>query len=166
MGRGKQPIMYLLCHKPEPNSKGGAIAPTSAKCRAAVATVEFAVLAPFLVFLSLGIYEVARGIMIRQVLNDAARKGCRTGVLAGKSNSDITSDVNNILSDNGISSSNVKTKITISPSGVSDVSAAQAGVDRVAVKLSIPASSFYWISTYFLTKSEIESETVTLLKQG
>ena len=134
--------------------------------RSGVAVAEFALLAPFLVFLALGIFEIARGIMVKQTLNDAARKGCRVGVMPGKTNSDITSSVNNILSDHNISAGNATISITIKPSGATDVSAAQPGVDSVGVKVSMPVSGFYWISTYFLPKANVESESVTMLKQG
>lgn len=44
----------------------------SGRVRRAVAAVEFAVLAPFLFTLATGAFEVGRGIMVRQILTDAA----------------------------------------------------------------------------------------------
>src|SRR5262245_38829932 len=73
------------------------------KPRRGIAAVEFAVLAPFLAILILGTFELARGIMVKQILNDAARRGCRTAIQPLKANSNVTSDVNNILTDNSIS---------------------------------------------------------------
>ena len=104
--------------------------------------------------------------MIKQMLNDAARKACRTGVLPGKSNSDITAEVNNILSDNGVPTADATIVITISPSGATNVSSAVPGVDSVKVKVSIPVSDVYWMGTYFLPGSDVESESVVMLKQG
>jgi hypothetical protein len=103
--------------------------------------------------------------MMKQMLNDAARKACRTGVLPGKTNSDVTSEVQNILTDNSIAAKTATITITISPGSATDVSGARPGVDTVKVKVSIPVSSFYWGGTYFLPSSDIESESVSMLKQ-
>jgi len=134
--------------------------------RSGACAAEFAVIAPFLVFLFLGVFELARGLMIKQMLNDAARKACRTGVLPGKANSDITAEVNNILSDNGVPTADATIVIIISPSGATDVARAVPGVDSVKVKVSIPVSDVYWMGTYFLPGSDVESESVVMLKQG
>jgi hypothetical protein len=141
--------------------------------RRAAAVVEFAVVAPFIFFLALGMFEIGRGIMIKQVLNDAARKACRKGVLPGKSNSDITAQITDILADNGLSL--VTPTITIRvgaeaaapiTGSVVDASTARAGLDFVSVKVGLPISKVYWISTYFLSGSTVESETVVMLRQG
>src|SRR5437870_1563623 len=74
---------------------------TRADCvRRAVAAVEFALVLPFLGVSLTGIVEVGRAIMVRQVMNDTARKACRDAVLPNRANSDILSDVNDILNDN------------------------------------------------------------------
>jgi Flp pilus assembly protein TadG len=141
--------------------------------RSGAATVEFALLTPFLFFLVLGTFEVARGIMIKQLLNDAARKACRTGVLPGKSDSDITAAVNNIMSDNNLPTSDVTIVIMVgseagglSGGSVANSNTARPGLDFVSVKVSIPTSKIFWAGTLFLTSSTIESETVVMLRQG
>ncbi|HKD35984.1 MAG TPA: TadE/TadG family type IV pilus assembly protein, partial [Pirellulales bacterium] len=104
--------------------------------RRGIAAVEFAVLAPFMTIVVLGTFELARGIMVKQVLNDAARRGCRIGIQPLKANSDVTSGINNILTDNGFSTSIAN--ITIQVNGVTvDCSTAKQN-DRVSVKVSIP----------------------------
>jgi hypothetical protein len=148
------------------NDRRRGVRQLSSSARSGAAAAEFAVIAPFLVFLFLGVFELARGLMIKQMLNDAARKACRTGVLPGKSNSDITAEVNNILSDNGVPTADATIVITISPSGATNVSSAVPGVDSVKVKVSIPVSDVYWMGTYFLPGSDVESESVVMLKQG
>jgi Flp pilus assembly pilin Flp len=164
--KGVITVLYALSERIESGNGGSRSVLLSKTRRSGVAAAEFALLAPFLVFVIIGVVENARGIMMKQMLNDAARKACRTGVLPGKTNSDITSDVNNILSDNNISNSSLKISILIKPSGATDVSGAQPGVDIVSVKVSLPVSSFYWAGTYFLPASDVESETISMLKQG
>lgn len=133
------------------------------RLRRAIAATEFAILAPFLTILILGTFELARGIMVKEILNDAARKGCRTGIQPLKANSDVTTAVNNILTDNSISTSS--TTITVQVNGTTvDCKTAKQN-DKVTVKVSIPTSSTFWISTYFLKSTAIESDSVSMLKQ-
>jgi Flp pilus assembly protein TadG len=129
-----------------------------------MAVVEFALLAPLLVSLVLGMFELARGLMVKEMLSDAAQKGCRTGVLPGKTNSDITSDVNNILADNGIASTDVTTTIQVN-GRTADLSTANPN-DKISVKVAIPVAKVYWVGTVFLSAQSVESETVVMLRQG
>jgi Flp pilus assembly protein TadG len=131
--------------------------------RRGIAAVEFAVLAPFMTIVVLGTFELARGIMVKQVLNDAARRGVRIGVQPLKANSDVTTGVNNILTDNGFSSS-IAT-ITIQVNGVTANCNTAVQNDKISVKVSIPTSSTFWVSSYFLKQSEIVSDAVTMMRQ-
>ena len=114
----------------------------------AVAAVEFAVVAPFLFLLATGAFEVGRGIMVRQMLTDAARKACRTGAFPGKANSDITSDVNDILTDNSVPTSAATITILVNGTSV-DASTAQQG-DQVSVKVAVPFNKVTLDSPLFL----------------
>jgi Flp pilus assembly protein TadG len=141
--------------------------------RSAAVVAEFALVAPILVFMLLGTFELARGIMIKQLLNDAARKACREGVLPGKTNANVTAQINDILTDNNIPTGDATITIQVGPESAlplvgtsADVSTARAGLDFVSVKIAIPISDVYWISTYFLSSSTVESEMVVMLKQG
>src|SRR5438132_13218145 len=75
--------------------------------------VEFALLAPLIGSLLIAMFELSRGIMVREVLSDAARKGCRTGILPARSNANVTSDINDILTDNNIPTTNAKITIKV-----------------------------------------------------
>jgi hypothetical protein len=126
-----------------------------------------------LFFLVLGTFEIARGIMIKQLLNDAARKACRVGVLPGKSDTDITAAVNNIITDNKLPVGDVTITIMVgseagglSSAAVANSNTARPGLDFVSVKVSIPTSKVFWAGTFFLTNTSIESETVVMLRQG
>jgi Flp pilus assembly protein TadG len=143
--------------------RAGARANWGARCRRGIAATEFAILAPFLTILILGTFELARGIMVKELLNDAARKGCRTGVQPFKANSDVTAAVNNILTDNGIATSSAT--ITIQVNGVTADCITAKQNDRVNVKVAIPTSATFWVSTYFLKSSTVESDSVSMLRQ-
>src|SRR6266852_2724713 len=75
------------------------------KKRRGAALVEFALVSPILAMVLMGMIEVSRGIMVKVMLSDAARKGCRTGIQRDKGNPDIVSDCTNIMTDNNFSSS-------------------------------------------------------------
>jgi Flp pilus assembly protein TadG len=137
---------------------------TSPEQRKGAAIVEFAVLAPFLFFLTLGLFEAARALQVKQMLNDAARKACRTGILPGKANSDITAEINNILTDNSIPTADAT--ITVQVNGTTANASTAKRNDRVSVRISIPIKDVYWISTFFISGSTLDSDSVTMMRQG
>jgi Flp pilus assembly protein TadG len=145
-------------------SRRGLCRGAAAVRRRGIAAVEFAVLAPFLATLMLGMFELTRGIMVKQLLNDAARKACRTGIQPQKANSDVIAEVNNILSDNGVPAADAT--ITIQVNGVTiDCSTAKQN-DKVSVKVAIPTSDTFWAGEYFLKSTSIESDYVTMMRQN
>jgi Flp pilus assembly protein TadG len=131
--------------------------------RRGAAAVELAVLAPLLGVLMMGMVEMARAMTAKTLLNDAARKACRTGVLPNNGNTAITGEVSNILSDNGLSIANATVTIQVNGQSV-DASSAQQN-DRVSVKVAMPYSQFAWTHPLFLGSTTIESETVAMMRQ-
>jgi Flp pilus assembly protein TadG len=109
--------------------------------RRGASTVEFAIVAPILFTVVLGIIEVGRGLMAIHLLNNAARAGCRVGVIEGKSTSDINTAVTNLLTAQGISSEGVTVEVN---DGSADASTAQAG-DEITVIVSVPVSKVSWV---------------------
>src|SRR5258708_23143991 len=69
--------------------------------RPAATTVEFVPVALVFFMLVLGIFEIGRAFMTQHLLTNAAREGCRVGVLQGRSTSQITTAVNNTLAGHG-----------------------------------------------------------------
>jgi Flp pilus assembly protein TadG len=132
--------------------------------RRAASAVEFAVLAPFLFTLAMGAFEMGRCVMVRQMLTDAARKACRTGIIPGKANSDITADVNDILTDNNIPTADATITILVNGNSV-DVSTATTG-DQISVKVAVPYHDVKWTPLLFLTTSSVDSETLVMMRQG
>ncbi len=146
---------------------------SSRRTRSAVAAVEMAFVVPILALIALGMFELSRGVMVRQILTGAARKGCRTGIIHQYGNSNIVSDATNVMQDNGFDSSlfnppNIGAiNITVTdPNGNSlpDALDAPPG-STVSVQIVIPATSVNWVSSYFLTSGMAESDTVVMMKQ-
>jgi Flp pilus assembly protein TadG len=121
------------------------------------------VLAPFLAMLMLGTFELTRGIMVKQLLNDAARKACRTGIQPQKANTDVIAEVNNILSDNGVPAADATITIQVNGATV-DCSTAKQN-DKVSVKVAIPTSDTFWAGEYFLKSTSIESDSIAMMRQ-
>jgi Flp pilus assembly protein TadG len=142
--------------------------------RNATAIIEFALVAPFLCLILMGMFELGRAMMVKATLSDAARKGCRTGIKRDKGNSDITAQVFDVMIDNGYDSSKFNPptlgSITITvtdPSGnvLPDSLDAPSGT-IVSVQVSIPVSSTTWVTPFYLgSGANLESETVVMMKQ-
>jgi len=144
-------------------------APARGRKRVGTVAAEFALLAPFLAALIVGMYELSRGMMVREVLSDAARRGCRTGALPARSNSDVTSDVSDVLTANGITASAATTTIKVddvtydgSAKNIKDATTGQ----KISVQVSVPLNSVYWATKVFLKSTDIQSETFNMMRQG
>jgi Flp pilus assembly protein TadG len=134
----------------------------AAERRRGTAVVEFAILAPFLVFLGLGTLEIARGLMVTDALNDAARRACRTGIQGAVSTSTIKADAASALSDDGISATPT---VTVLVNGnANDASTAVHG-DAISVQVTVSASSVSWLSNIFLKNYTLKSEPVVMMRQ-
>jgi Flp pilus assembly protein TadG len=141
--------------------------------RSAAATVEMAILLPVLATIMLGMFELSRGMMVKQILTDAARKGCRTGIIHQYGNSDIINDVTGVMLDNGFGTSKFNPPalgsitITVTDSSgntLTDALNAPSG-SIVSVQVGIPVSSIAWFSTIFLSGNMIESDLLVMMKQ-
>ena len=156
---------------------------TSARAkRRAVAAVEFAMVVPVFAAILIAMFELSRGMMCKETLSNAVRKSARTAIQRDKGSTDAFTDAVNIMSDNGYgtskfnpaapgttaTSSNIGS-VTITctdPSGNSLTDCLGAPPNStITIQVSIPVSSVCWVSSFFLTDSMIESETVVMLKQ-
>src|SRR5205085_9242406 len=141
---------------------------------------EFAVVAPFVGVLIMGMCEMGRAVMVKETLTNAARKACRTGVMPGKTYQSIIDDATNILADNNISSTHVTitvqvatysgTSTTTSWNSLTTVTSANSfkpgALDQVSVKIAIPIKDVLWFTPQFVPKTSVESETLIMLRQG
>jgi hypothetical protein len=91
-------------------------------------------------------FEFGRGLMVAESVTNAARGGCRVGVLPGNSNSTVISTINTSLSDQGVTGAT--TSITVNGAST-DVGTAIAG-DTIKVIVSVPINSNSWIPARFL----------------
>jgi Flp pilus assembly protein TadG len=130
--------------------------------RPAVAAVEFAVILPLLMILILGMFELSRVLLVKETLSNAAQQACRTASRQATTNSDVAQEVTDVMSAAGINSSSVTIQVN---DAASDVATAKR-FDKVSVRVSVPVSQVFWVSTIFVSGSTIESETVVMMRQG
>jgi len=107
------------------------------RTRRGAAAVEFAVIAPLLFAVVLGLVEFGRAIMVQQTLVSAARESCRVAVLAGTTKQDVTDRATASLNAAGIS---VFT-ITMNP----DPPSSAAEGSPVTVTIQVSFNNVTWL---------------------
>jgi Flp pilus assembly protein TadG len=123
--------------------------------------VEFAFVGPIVFLLFFGVIELGRGLMVVHLLNNAARIGCRAGVIEGTSTTSITNAVKSSLTGVGISAETVNVQVN---DGATDASASKAG-DEITVTASIPMSSVTWLPFHSYLNGKTLSGQYTLRRE-
>lgn len=108
------------------------------------ATTEFAVVAPLLVTLLMGIWEVGRIVQVQQVLDNAVREGGRQAAAGQKTAAQVQQDVLNYLTLRGFNTTGAAVTVSnlTSPSRPDPSSANQ--MDHFRVALSFPVANVQW----------------------
>ncbi len=101
------------------------------------AVVEFAFVAPLMILMTMGMLEVGRMVMVKQLLVNASREGARLAVLPGATAGDVTAHVESELAASSIQG----VTVNVSPPTL----AASAAGTPVTVTASVEASSVSWV---------------------
>ncbi len=104
--------------------------------RRGAAAVEFAVVAPLLFMLALGMIEFGRMLTVQEIVVNAAREGARKAVLPGVTDSDVTSAIDSYMTNANISGETT----TVSPS----TNTAASGT-AIKVTVSVPYNNVSWL---------------------
>ncbi|RMF45453.1 MAG: pilus assembly protein [Planctomycetota bacterium] len=126
--------------------------------RRGAATVEFAVIAPIMLVLTLGMMEVGRMVMVKQIMVNATREGARLAILPEVDAAEVQSEVEEQLSGAGISGAT----ITITPSSLSS---APAGTP-VTVSASIDATSISWVPKPLISLQKTIAASTTMRREA
>ncbi len=118
-------------------------------------------IAPVLVILVLGMFEVTRAVQVKNYLTDAARSSCRIAIQPGKSTQNVTDNITTVLTGDGINASYATATILVNGQNV-DVNTAKK-YDQISVKISIPISKVSWVGLVYFTNSQVESETLIMM---
>jgi Flp pilus assembly protein TadG len=119
--------------------------------RRGAACVEFALVSPLLIMLTLGMMEIGRVVMVKQLMINASREGARLAVLPGTTEAEVQAEVVGALSPsvNGVA-------VVLSPESIT---AAPAGTP-ITVTVRVSAASVSWIPhPLFTLGTDIEAST-------
>jgi Flp pilus assembly protein TadG len=122
------------------------------------AMVEVAVCFPVFLMILLGIIEFGRAMSVNQLLNSAARMGCRAAILDGSTNTTVSNSVKQQVSNLvGCAQSVVTVAIAVTDgatgTAVTDLSGAGTG-DVIKIDVAVPFSSVSWsVAKYLRTRS-------------
>jgi Flp pilus assembly protein TadG len=118
--------------------------------RPGAAAVEFAIAAPVFFLIVLGMVEIGRACMVNEILTEAARQGCRVGVLEGTSSDTIRQTATSYLTGAGINGETAG--VVINDAAADSVEAANMpAYTEITVIVTVPASSVTWVPTWFLS---------------
>lgn len=126
------------------------------------AMVEVAVCFPVFLLILLGIIEFGRAMSVNQLLNSAARIGCRAAILDGSTNTSVTSLVTSqVTSILGCDAANITVELTVTDgetgTELADVSAASTG-DVIQLDVRVPFSAVSWSVQNFIGDKPIRGE--------
>ena len=120
------------------------------RTRHGATTVEFALVAPIFFLMVLGIVEIGRACMVTELLNEAARRACRQGIIEGTSSGNIQSAATNYLTSVGINGETANVFVNDSPAGTTNV-AGMPAYTEITVVVTVPISNVTWTPLWFVT---------------
>ena len=131
--------------------------PRKCNMRRGAAIVEFAVVAPILFILVFGMIDLGRGIMVQNLITNAARDGARAAVLEGADASTIETDIAAYLAASSVPGATA----TVTPNPLS--SAAQGA--PVTVNVQVPFSAVSWLPASPFLQGKMLEATVIMRKE-
>lgn len=120
--------------------------------RRGIATVELALIAPFVILLILGGIELGRGVMVKHVLEEAARAGCRVVTLHSGTRQEAL-DIISVAMQNANISGYTVTFSPDPPTGLTQES-------PVTITVSVPYSQVSWLPGSFIAGSTLTGDCI------
>ncbi len=126
--------------------------------RVGAAVIEFAIVGPLMVMLTMGMMEVGRAVMVKQVMINASREGARMAILPSANSQEVIAQVTSQLSASSING----TTVTINPPSLTNAPAGTA----VTVSISVNASQVSWIPNPAFTLNQTISAATTMRRES
>ena len=118
----------------------------------AASTVEFAVVAPLFFLIVLGLIEIGRACMVTELLTEAARRGCRAGVIEGTGSTAIQQTATTYLTNVGINGESANVYVNDVPAGSTNVQTMPAYTE-ITVVVTVPIANVAWTPLWFVPGS-------------
>ncbi len=128
------------------------------KSQTGAAAVEFALIAPLMIMLTIGMMELGRMVMVKQVLVNASREGARKAVLPNATAESVISAVQGELESATVNGAS----ITVSPSTL----ATTASGTPVTVTVSVQSADVSWIPNPMFTFNSTMQVSTTMRKES
>jgi Flp pilus assembly protein TadG len=122
--------------------------------RRGTAAVEMAFVAPLLVTLMLGVWEMGQFVHVQQVISGAAREGARQASTGMRTNAQVISSVTTFVKSAGLPVANLNVTVSDLTSGT-DVSQATT-LDKIQVSVNIPFRDVRWTSLKLVTNDSTQ----------
>ncbi|XZE46193.1 TadE/TadG family type IV pilus assembly protein [Pirellulaceae bacterium SH467] len=127
------------------------------KNRDGAALVEFAVVAPLMILFTLGLIDMGRMTMVKQLLINASREGARAATLPGATTASVRSDVLDMLESSGVTGS-----VTLNPTLLSDA----APGTNITVTVQAEANSVSWLGNSPFMSGKILRASTTMRRES
>ena len=111
-----------------------------------------------MILLTMGMMEVGRMVMVRQLLVNASREGARLAVLPGTGSQEVQTLVQEELQASSISGATVSVSPTL-------LASASAGTP-VTVTVSVPSSAVSWVPNPLFNFSSILDASTTMRRES
>lgn len=126
--------------------------------RRGAAMVEFAVVAPIFFLIVFGVIEFGRGLMVQQLLTNAARNGARTAILGNSSTSSIQASVKAELKKLGLSTTNTTVNVQVNDATSPGLTTATASGTEITVQALVPVKDVTWLPTNTFLKNNLSAQ--------
>ena len=125
--------------------------------RIGAAMVEFAVVSPLMILFTLGMLEIGRMTMVKQLLVNVSREGAREGTLLSSTNTSVKNSVDALLAKSDITGATVSVASTSIPSS--------SGV-YVTVSISVPSQNVSWLSMPLFMAGRTVTASTSMRKES
>jgi Flp pilus assembly protein TadG len=112
--------------------------------------VEFALVSLAFFMLVLGLVEFGRACMVVELLTEAARRGCRAGIIENTSSASIKSAATDYLTSVGINGETAGVSVNDQPVDTVDAQNYPAYTE-ITVIVTVPVSSVTWVPAGYLS---------------
>ncbi len=126
--------------------------------REGAAVVEFAIVGPLMIMLTMGMMEVGRAVMVKQLMVNASREGARMAILPSADSAQVIAHVGSQLTAASVDGF----AITLTPPSLAD---APPGTP-ITVSISASASDVSWIPNPAFTLNQTISASTTMRRES
>ena len=125
--------------------------------RVGAALIEFALVAPLMMLFTLGLIDLGRMTMVKQLIINASSAGARYATLPNADSAAVISEVQSILSNSGVIST-----VTLSPALLSS---APPG-STITVTVSAQANSVSWMGTSMFMSGKMLTASTSMRRES